>query len=267
MRSADAFMEVRDVRLRYRDEGCGPAILLIHGWTFDLDIWEWQAEALSSMYRVVRYDRRGFGSSTGLPSIADDVRDAGALLEHLRLARAATVGMSQGVRVALGLAAAAPQLVSCLVLDGGPQYADTTGAPPEDDLPMEQFRALAQQSGMSAFREAWMSHEFTRLRTPDPEAARLLSHVVSRYPGRDLLQPRRGETLRPVDISAIRQRSLVLNGEFDTAQRRRNGRALATNLPTASYALIPGAGHLANLDNPRAYNDLLQEFFSTAIHT
>lgn len=266
MHGGDAYIDVRDARLRYRDEGRGPAILLIHGWTFDLDIWDRQAEALSGMYRVVRYDRRGFGGSTGLPSITDDVRDAGALLRHLRLVQAATVGMSQGVRVALGLASAAPDQVSCLVLDGGPQCAATSGAPPEDDLPMEQFRILAQQSGMSAFREAWMSHEFTRLQTPDPEVARLLSRVVSRYPGHDLLEPRRAETPRPIDISAIRQRSLVLNGEFDTAQRRRYGRELAEELPTARYALIPGAGHLANLDNPRPYNELLQEFFNTVIH-
>jgi pimeloyl-ACP methyl ester carboxylesterase len=261
MRGADAFLDLQDARLRFRDEGRGPAILFIHGWTLDLDIWDRQAEAFCGAYRVVRYDRRGFGGSTGSPSITGDVQDALCLLKHLRLAQVAAVGMSQGVRVALGLASAKPDLISCLVLDGAPPHSDIDGTLPQGDLPLDQFRVLAQQQGMPAFREAWAKHEFMRLQTPNPEAARLLDRVLSRYPGRDLLEPRRAETTRPIDIAAIRQRCLVLNGEFDTAQRQSLGRALAHELPAARYSLIPGAGHLANLDNPRAYNDLLREFF------
>lgn len=263
-RCTDAYIDLRGARLRYRNEGGGPAILFIHGWTLDLDVWEWQAQALCGTYRVVRYDRRGFGRSTGSPSISDDVQDALCLLQHLRLTQVAAVGMSQGVRVALGLASARPGLVSRLVLDGAPRHSDIDGAQPQNDLPMEQFCAVAQQMGMPAFLKAWANHELMRLKTENPEAAQLLHRIVSRYPGRDLLEPRKAEAPAPIELSAIRQDSLVLNGEFDTAQRRSFGRALACELPAARYTLIPGAGHLANLDNPRAYNDLLREFLSAA---
>ena len=53
---------------------------------------------------------------------------------------------------------------------------------------------------------------------------------------------------------------LVVNGEFDTPNRRRAGEALAGALPLAERVVIAGAGHLPNLDAPRAYNEALQAF-------
>ena len=261
MLAADAFLDVDGARLRYRDEGHGPAVLLIHGWTLDLDIWAWQAEALRGAYRVIRYDRRGFGGSSGSPSIAGDVRDVLDLLQHLRVVRVAAVGMSQGVRVALRLASVRPDLLACLVLDGAPPHCNRAGPSADSDVPMDSFRVLARQSGMPAFRRAWAAHEFTQLMTRDAEAHRILDRVLSGYPGHDLLQPIQAESLQPIDIGAVRQRAIVLNGKCDTARQRRFGRALARELPAAHYVLIPGAGHLANLDNPAAYNDLLVAFF------
>ena len=51
-----------------------------------------------------------------------------------------------------------------------------------------------------------------------------------------------------------------MNGEFDTLIRRRAGEALARALPLAERVVVRDAGHLPNLDAPRAYNDALQLF-------
>jgi pimeloyl-ACP methyl ester carboxylesterase len=53
---------------------------------------------------------------------------------------------------------------------------------------------------------------------------------------------------------------LVVNGEFDTLVRRRAGESLARALPLGERVVVPGAGHLPNLDVPRAYNDALRAF-------
>ena len=53
--------------------------MFVHGWTLDLDVWEPQA-TLAAELRVVRYDRRGFGLSSGRPSLSKDVSDLGTLL-------------------------------------------------------------------------------------------------------------------------------------------------------------------------------------------
>jgi pimeloyl-ACP methyl ester carboxylesterase len=63
---ADRYIAVGDARLRYRDEGDGPAVILVHGWTLDLEMWDPQVAALSAAFRLVRFDRRGYGLSGGL---------------------------------------------------------------------------------------------------------------------------------------------------------------------------------------------------------
>ena len=64
MNSAHRELQLPGARLRYRDEGAGRAVVFVHGWTLDLDVWEPQPP-LAAELRVVRYDRRGFGLSTG----------------------------------------------------------------------------------------------------------------------------------------------------------------------------------------------------------
>ena len=55
----DELVEVRGARLRVRTAGEGPAVLLIHGWTLDLDMWTPQFATLANRYRLIAFDRRG----------------------------------------------------------------------------------------------------------------------------------------------------------------------------------------------------------------
>src|SRR6188472_428740 len=111
MRASDQYFDSGGARLRYRDEGAGTPVAFIHGWTLDLDVWNPQAAALASSFRVVRHDRRGFGLSGGTPGLEADVEDVARLFDHLSLAAAALVGLSQGARVALLFALRHPSRV------------------------------------------------------------------------------------------------------------------------------------------------------------
>src|SRR5688572_27930075 len=163
MNSAQCELQVPGARLRYRDDGAGRALVLVHGWTLDLDVWEPQA-ALAAEMRVVRYDRRGFGLSTGQPSAESDVADLRALLDALGVVSPLLVGMSQGARVVLEFAARHPGVARGLVLDGPPPLA-TSGEPGADvsDLPMATFRQVAAQEGLEMFRRLWSAHPLTQL--------------------------------------------------------------------------------------------------------
>src|SRR5471030_2146970 len=101
-RAIDRYFAADGARLRYRDEGSGPALLLVHGWTLDLEMWNALSAALRADFRVVRFDRRGFGLSSGEPGVELDIADLAALCRHLGLERVALVGMSQGARAVLG---------------------------------------------------------------------------------------------------------------------------------------------------------------------
>jgi 3-oxoadipate enol-lactonase len=247
--------------LRYRDEGAGPAVLFIHGWGLDLEVWQRQAAALASTYRVLRHDRRGFGLSSGRPSIASDVDDAIALLDHAGVSSAVLVGASQGARVALRVALRVAKRVGGLVLDAPPDEVGPGRGALTEEIPLELCRALARQGDVASVRRLWAEHPFTRLMHPDASAAAHLASVIARYPGADLLED---PAPAPIgDVRALAVPTLVLNGEHDLPSRVAAGIALAKALPNGRHQLLGGAGHLANLDDPPAYEAALRAFVDT----
>lgn len=262
MLADDQYVDVDRGRLRYRDEGHGEAVVFVHGWTLDLDIWEPQATELRRIFRVIRFDRRGFGRSSGCPSLIDDADDLLTLLDRLELSQVAVVGMSQGARVALHAALVSPHRISGLVLDGSPHLGAEPETGADEDLPLDHYRELVRTAGIDAFRREWQDHSFLKLVTDDLRAHQLLARVIARYPGRDLAesQPPLVRIPDARSVARVQKPTLILNGEFDTDSRKRAGDALHAALPFAERALVPKAGHLANLDNPPAYNGLVREF-------
>ena len=251
-------LQVPGARLRYRDEGSGRAVVFVHGWTLDLDVWEPQLP-LAAELRMVCYDRRGFGLSSGDPSLAHDLSDLGTLLAVLGIVSPLLVGMSQGARVVLEFAARHPSFVRGLVLDGAPPLV---GGVAVDHLPLESFRELAERQGLDAFRRAWSRHPLTQLTTPDARTHMLLARILARYPGRDLLAnvaPQREAIDRRV-LADVRVPVLVINGARDTEARRQAGALLRDALPSAEHVLIQNAAHLPNLDAPREYNQIMSGF-------
>jgi 3-oxoadipate enol-lactonase len=254
----DRYFAVDGAHLRYRDEGSGPAVLLVHGWALDLEMWNALAIALRDEFRVVRLDRRGFGLSSGQPSPERDIDDLQALWRHLALGRAALLGMSQGTRAVLGLATAAGGRVSCMVLDGPPDLARGEG-----DVPLARYSALARAQGMDAWRREWATHPLMRLRSVEPNARALLNAIIRRYPGNDLLgeAAERGHTAAHALADGIVTPTLVITGAYDLDSRVQAADHLAHRFACAERAVIADSGHLPNLDNPSAYNDLVRTFF------
>ena len=259
----DRYLAVDGARLRYREDGAGPAVLLVHGWTLDLDMWAPQVAALQTAFRVVRLDRRGFGRSTGQPSIERDAEDLVALLGHLALERVALVGMSQGVRPVVAAAQSLGQRVSCLVLDGPPDVSQPAASRVSDG-PFARYAMLAQTEGLEAFRREWRTHPLMQLRTGDDGARALLASMIDRYQGRDLLAPARPASGPPLserpDLPATA--ALVVCGAYDLPARIVAARELAKRLPRGEFALVDDAGHLPNLDSPDAYNRVVRAFLS-----
>jgi non-heme chloroperoxidase len=89
-----------DIEIYYEDHGSGQPVVLVHGYPLDGHSWERQERALlAAGYRVITYDRRGFGRSA-MPAVGFDydtfASDLNALLEHLDLTGAVLGGFSMG---------------------------------------------------------------------------------------------------------------------------------------------------------------------------
>jgi 3-oxoadipate enol-lactonase len=251
------------VRLHYRNDGTGPAVVFVHGWTLDQEMWTAQVRDLAGDFRVLRIDRRGFGLSGGQPSIATDADDLVALVNHLKIECVALVGMSQGVRPVLASARILGPRVTCLVLDGPPDLTQPAASLVSDG-PFGRYAELAQSRGLDEFRRAWSAHPLMQLRTSDARARSLLAAMIERYPGGDLLAAVQPAFERPPrQIEALPEAPvLVLCGSHDLPERIAAARTLARRLPHGELALVEDAGHLPNLDSPRTYNRLVHAFLS-----
>lgn len=126
---ADQYFDRDGVRLRYRDVGRGEPVVLLHGYTQRIELMQDLADSLSSSYRVIVLDGRGFGQSTKSPDPrrygAAMVEDVIGLLDRLRIRQAHLVGHSMGALVAANAALRHPSRVATASLLAGPFYPDS----------------------------------------------------------------------------------------------------------------------------------------------
>jgi pimeloyl-ACP methyl ester carboxylesterase len=239
-------------RLRWRLEGSGPPIALLHGWALDLEYWDPLTALLIPGFTVLRFDRRGFGLSTGLPDIHSNAADLAALLDEAAIDRVLLLGMSQGARLAIHFALDFPARTRALLLDGAPALEA------ESDLPLSRYRNTLDTQGPALLQADLLQHPLMQLQTRDPAMQALLARCVARYRGLDLLHPsKRGRT---PELGAIGAPVLILNGSRDTPARLEAGRRLQAAIPGAQRLELPGGGHLAQLDAPVAYAQQVGRF-------
>ena len=256
-------------RLVYEVTGEGPAVVLIHGFGLDMRMWDPQVGPLAARSRVVRYDCRGFGASGPFdPAVPyTHAGDLVALLDHLDIGEAVLAGLSFGGRVALQAALADPARVRGLalldaVLDGVPWD-------PESARAMDEVARRVQEAGVLAGREAWLAHPLFAAARERPDLAAALAAMVAGYPGQHWLgQDPHRQASQPIDVlEGIAGPALVAVGERDVPGFREMSAVLARRIPGADYHLIAGAGHMVNMEQPAAINDLLISFVQEASWT
>jgi 3-oxoadipate enol-lactonase len=251
--------------LAFQVAGEGPAVVLVHGFGLNLHMWDPQVEHLAARFRVVRYDCRGFGASGRFdPAVpythADDLL---ALLDHLGLEDAALVGLSFGGRVVLQTALAAPARVRALALLG----AVLDGIPwdPASAQAMDEVVAQVQVGGVLAGRAAWLAHPLFAAARERPDLASRLAAMVADYPGQHWLGQdcHRPPDPPPIDaLESVAVPTLIAVGQADVPCFREMSAVLARRIPDAQYRVVPDAGHMINMEQPLAVNELLTRFLT-----
>lgn len=252
------------VRLQYEQTGRGEAVVCIHGFALDLRMWNAQWTAIAGQYRAVRYDVRGFGASDPPDDkVYRHVDDLRALLDALRIERAALVGLSMGGGIAIDFALAYPDRVR-----GVAALASTLGGYGWDRQLASDWGAVgrrARDDGMAAARRQWIELPTFEPARAQPAVARLLEAMVEDFTGWPWLHRDPGVGLEPPAIDRLgelRSPVLALVGDRDLPDFRAVAALLGRKVPRAAQVVIPGAGHLVNMEAAEACNAVLLRFLA-----
>jgi pimeloyl-ACP methyl ester carboxylesterase len=253
--------------VEYDVRGAGPAVVFLHAFPLGKFMWDRAVGALEGTHRVLRFDARGFGDTPPddgpltMDRIADD---AVALMDHLGIERAVVAGCSMGGYAAFAFARRHPGRLAGLVLQDTRAAADTD----EARAGRATLAARVLEEGAVAAAEAFLPKlvgETTKRENPDlvaqlrerilatsPEGiARALAGLGARADSR--------ETLGQIDVP-----TLVVVGEEDVLTPPSDAETMAAAIAGSHLEVLPGAGHLSNLENPSAYDEALTRFLDSA---
>jgi len=238
------YVENEGAHIWYASFGSGSPVILLHGGLGHSGNWGYQVPALlSNGYRAVVIDSRGHGRSTRnerpytYELMASDVL---ALMDLLKLEKAAVVGWSDGACTALVLGAEHPGRVAGV-------FFFACNVDPSGTKEIEFGPALKRCFGRHLKDYAALSA------TPDQfdefaKAVGLMQRTQPNYSVDDLRQ--------------IRVPVTVVHSEHDEFIKREHAEYLARSIPNAEFVYLPGVSHFAPLQRPEQFNNAVLEFLN-----
>ena len=254
------------IAINYTFDGpaTAPVVVMSHSLATDRSMWDPTIPALTDRFRVLRYETRGHGQTDApkgaytLDQLADD---ALALLKALGIARMHWVGLSMGGMIGQTLALKAPHIFASLSL------CDTSSRVPAEARPQWADRIkTAETQGMEPLVEPTLGRWFTApfrerrkdviakvaamIRNTPPAGYAGCCHAISAL---DLTEK----------ISAIKLPTIAIVGADDPGTPVAAHQVIHEKIAGSRLEIIPSAAHLANMEQPEAFNKALSGFLAS----
>jgi 3-oxoadipate enol-lactonase len=255
---------VNGVRMAYGDRGREHemALLLVHGFPLDRRLWAAQVGAFANMTRVITPDLRGHGGSQVVPgpfTMEQHADDLVALLDYLEVRRVVAAGLSMGGYVAFALWRRCPERVRGLILADTRAEQDSAAAQAGRDSAMVRV----QQGGAAAYADEMLPRLLAPGSLADVKIAAAARKMMAAQPVAGIIGALGGLRDRAdsrATLSTITVPTLVIAGDEDVITPPADVQAMAEAILGARLAVIPRAGHLSPLENPRAFNAAVRTF-------
>ncbi len=259
----NGFVDSGGERIYYEMWGDGAeTVILGHGMGGSHAVWYQQVPGLAERYRVVTWDQRGFGRSTGTsgelgpgPAVTDLAR----LVDHLEIERAHVVGQSMGGWSALGFAIEHPDRTASLVL------ADTTGGiftpeirsrlteygrqvaagPPPDRLPLGHHPAVGTQLLDKDLAQSFLYGQLGSLTSPPPPTTIIPLLLATDHTER---------------VGEVTASTLFVVGEHDPIFPPATIDTAAGFIRGSEVAVVENTGHSPYFERPGLWNDIVAGF-------
>ena len=253
------YVLVDEGKLFYELAGNGKNIVLLHDGMVNREIWDEQFPLLANMYRVVRYDRRGYGKSSDPQLKYSHIDDLNQLFIQLKIDKAIIFGMSSGGRLAIDFTLTYPEKVNGLVLIGAvvggfgyTSHMDTRGGhfnPQKFSDPVKVNEYFIMDDPYEIYSENTVAKE---------KVMKLLPNLAreNRVP------------TRPADrvavrfLSDIKVPALILVGEFDIPDVHAHAGVINAGIANSKREIIPRSGHLVPIEQPALFYETVMNFLN-----
>jgi pimeloyl-ACP methyl ester carboxylesterase/acyl-CoA thioesterase FadM len=253
---------VRGLSMTVDVAGDGPALLLVHGFPLDRSMWRRVSSGLTGWRRIAP-DLRGLGLSEAPASgytMADYADDLVALLDGVHAESVVLCGFSMGGYVAFELLRRHPERVRALVLVNTRANADDTAGRERRNAMIARIR----RDGPGFLADDMLP----RLLAPAslatmPDVVREARGMMGIHPATGLVGALEAMRDRPSAVPllpAITVPTLIVHGSDDQLIPLAEAREMANAIPGAQLAVIPGAGHLAPVEQPVNSGRVIREF-------
>lgn len=267
-------VDVNGASLYYEMRGSGDAVLLIHGFTLDTRMWDDQFAELSKSYKVLRFDQRGHGKSSGVRGsdgtaiMFSQSEDVLGVLDAFQIDKAHIVGLSLGGCVAYEFALGHPDRVQTLtVIDSAWHY---------DANRMSEFQTrivgYITTGGMDleAGLRAWMGDALFVPASKNAAVKAKLEEIVmvghlAQGSGSFFANPLSAtapDPLAETHLSDLKMPTLVLVGALDDPEFVGHADFIAGEVSGSEKLVIDGSGHMSTMEKPDDVNQALKKFLA-----
>jgi 3-oxoadipate enol-lactonase len=256
---------VNGINLHYEYQGSGLPVVFSHSFTSDCTMWTQQTSVITQRYQFITYDIRGMGCTDSPPgeySLDQHAEDLYQLVRHLGLTEFVLGGLSIGGMITVHFALAHQELLKGIIL------ADSAAARPEVPhlVNPEEVIQIAQSRGMAGLAEHMVRN---RLLAPhlldNPYAVKeyldrmARNNLIGYCSGMRALSRMRDRT---GELGQLQVPTLIIVGDMDAPfiepSKLMNERIAGSKLVT-----VRGAGHLANIEQPEAFNEAVMSFLDS----
>ncbi len=254
-------INVAGAEIAYEERGTGRPLLLLHGFPFNRQMWKLQLAGLATTCRVITPDLRGFGESSGTLSTLEDLaEDIHALIDHLALPSVILGGFSMGGYVLLRYLARHADRVSAVLL---------VSTRAEADLPEGRARRYATIERIQKEGPKGYLAEFLRT-VVSPQTFESEPDLVAKV--RRLMDASRSESLvgalkamadRPDSspvLATITVPTWIVAGSDDKIIPVDVARKMQAAIKGAKSVILPGAGHMVNIEQAERFTSTIREF-------
>ncbi len=256
----------RDLGMNYEERGSGRPLLLIHGYPLNHTLWEPQLDALADQARVIAPDLRGHGQSEPMPGpysmdlLADDCN---ALLDALGITQPVVMGgLSMGGYVTFAFYRKYAARVAGLILAATRAGVDSPEAKTNRLKAIELVRDPTQ--GPSAIAQMMLP----RLLAPQtyatrPELVKQVHRILLSVSPEGMIGDLMGMLERPDStptLAQIDRPTLIVHGADDPLISPQESQAMHAGIKNSRLVILPGAGHLPNLEQPELFNEAVRDF-------